>query len=228
MLALCFHGAVRADDVPLYTGDPNVRYGRASQVVEPAYPKDALRTNQGATITVTGAVSPTGVMASPQLVATPGNADAFVAALREVLPYWRFYTPTDADCMPSEKPVSVQVEFAAREGKPHVYLTYAAEEPMPPQWLGHLPARQVPRIRYPRSVIHDGSEAIVFVRTEIDADGRATGVFTQTFRKPGTGSSSSLEPFARAVKNAMSLWRYPANAAKPLRKVCDTVDFNLR
>ena len=114
---------------------------------------------------MTGAVNPAGVMESPRLAAASGDSDAFVAALREALPYWRFYTPTDDDCMPSETPVSVQVEFAAREGVPHVYLTYAAEDPIPPQWLGHLPAKQLPRIRYPASMIRDGVEAIVYVRT---------------------------------------------------------------
>ena len=139
VLALCCHGGVFASDVPVYSGDAKVRYGRASRVVEPAYPKDALQSGQGAVITLTGAVNPAGVMESPRLAAASGDSDAFVAALREALPYWRFYTPTDDDCMPSETPVSVQVEFAAREGMPHVYLTYAAEDPIPPQWLGTCP-----------------------------------------------------------------------------------------
>jgi len=225
--ALSWHSAILASDVPVYSGDPKVRYGRASRVVEPVYPKDALQANEGAVITVTGPVSPAGVMESPQLVATSANAGAFVDALREALPAWRFYTPTDGDCMPSERPISVGVEFAAREGKPHIYLTYAAQAPTPPQWLGHLPARQLPRIRYPGSMIHDGIEAIVYVRTELDSDGSVTDIVTRTYSKTGGGRWSNLEPFAREVKNAMRHWSYPPDASKPRRRVCDTVDFNL-
>ena len=37
-----------------------------------------------------------------------------------------------------------------------------------------------------------------------------------------------LDAFDEAVKNAMRHWRYPADASKPRRKACDTVEVGLR
>jgi hypothetical protein len=228
LLAVCSAFAVRAEDVPTYSGDPKVKYGRVSQVVQPEFPKDALGNNLSGAIMVTGAINPAGIMESPRLVPDSPESEAFLPSLREVLPYWRFYTPTDRQCMPIDSKASVKVEFEAREGKPHVYLTYAASEPIPPSWQGVLPANQRPKIRYPRSMLREGREAIVFVRSEIGPDGNVLRIAVQSYPKPGQPPHGSFGEFEEEIKRAMSEWTYPKEASRPLRKVCDTVQFNLR
>jgi len=129
--------------------------------------------------------------------------------------------------MPSARPISVKVEFEVRDRKPHIYVTVAASEPLPSEWAGAIDSRQTPAIQFPRAMIHENREAVVFSRSQVGPDGSVVRVFAQAYPKPGT-TPGTLTPFSSEVERTLSHWKYPANPAKPLRKVCHRIDFNLR
>lgn len=218
---------VHADEgVPVYGGDANARFGHPRRIIEPAYPMDALREGRGGAVTATGAITPAGVMESPTLVADTPAAEEFVGPLRNALGFWLFDTPYDRDCMPSTRPVSIKVEFEVRERVPHIYATVATEETTPAEWAGSIGSLQKPALRFPRSMIQANREAVVFARSEVGPDGAVMRVFARAFPKPGV-KPGDLEPFVDEVQRTLSQWAYPKNPAKPLRKVCNTVLFNL-
>jgi len=227
LLAFCLTGVALADDAPTYAGDAHAKYGRAHQVLAPIYPEEALRAGESGAVTVTGVIAPQGMMDSASFAPAKAADEIFVAPLREALPFWLFDVPYGNDCMPSTQPVSVKVEFEVRDGKPHVFLTYAAPESVPPRWQGSIAGKQHPQISYPRSMIQAGNQAVVFSRSEVGPDGHVNAVVARAFPKPGN-RSEDLGRFVAEVRDTLSQWTYPPEPSKPLRKVCHTIEFNLK
>lgn len=225
-LAFCLHGFAFAQEVPTYAGDDGTKYGRAQVVVQPEYPADALRERKSGAVVVSGAVDPRGEMRSPALVPDGEGSSVFVEPLRQALRSWSFYTPVERDCMPSSRAVKVRVEFKADDGRPHVYLVYAAADTMPYEDWPPIKPLEAPRLRYPRAMLDDGVEAVAYARAVVDAGGRVGEVATQAY--PKQGDAVRLEPFNREVRAGLAGLRFAPDSAHATRYVCYTVEFNLR
>jgi len=226
LIALCLEGAAFAEDPPTYAGDDGTRYGRAHVVVQPEYPQAALRERKSGAIAVTGVVDARGEMESPALAPEDSGSQAFVEPLRKALRFWSFYTPVERDCMPSSRPIKVRVEFKADDGSPHVFLVYAASDSLPyDDWPAIKPI-ETPRLRYTRAMLAQGSEALVYARVVVNAEGGVNEVATRTY--PKHGDASGLEPFAREVRDGLGRLRFAPDSTHSTRYVCYTVEFNLR
>jgi hypothetical protein len=153
------------------------------------------------------------------------ESDVFVDALREVLPYWQFRVPVGDDCMPTQRPVSVRVEFEVRDGKPHVYVTHAASESKEAEPPVLKPLHEE-KLTYPRAGIRLGLRGVVvFARSDVDAEGGVTHVETEIYPRR---HQFELQPFTREAEEKLALWRYPAAANVPMRHICHDIWFNLR
>ncbi|HXS52192.1 MAG TPA: energy transducer TonB [Usitatibacter sp.] len=98
--------AYAEDDLDTYYASDPDRWGAPHVAVAPEYPADALEKRVTGVVKVSGIVAPTGQLEAISYSVEPPSATEFVAAVKEVIGHWLFYTPIGKDCMPSEQPVS--------------------------------------------------------------------------------------------------------------------------
>lgn len=106
----------------------NDKWPRPLLVVAPSFPKGASTEMLPVQIRVEGAVTADGNFRSPAFIPTEGR-EAFVRAISDVLPYWRFRPALDRKtCKTAESPAVFGVTFELKAGAPSVSVSSPAAE----------------------------------------------------------------------------------------------------
>jgi len=212
---------------PTYQGEQKPAVGTVKRVVPPDYPRDALRAGLGGSVVVKGLLLPDGSMDAQSFEPDRPESDVFVAPLREVVPYWLFQGPMADDCMPSTEPVSVRVDFEARDGKPHVFVTHVPTRP-PGHDPGPLKALHEETLAYPYRMIRLGlGTVLVFSRSDVDAEGKVQHVTAEVYARRER-TKEALRPFAAEAEEKLARFTYPPAPGVRVRHLCYTIEYKLR
>jgi TonB family protein len=158
-------------------------------IVAPQYPAPAQQRGEGATVEVEGQVNPNGTIDMAGLKLT-GAGQPFVAAVREVAPFWMFRPAIDpVSCESRAEALRMQVIFEIAGGQPSVSVTNPSAgtvEGSP----GTASRRSGKMPYYPRAAQKAGQEAEVLAVAKVDAMGTVWNVhlrpgrFNATFNTP--------------------------------------------
>lgn len=207
-----------------FVNDP-VQWGRATRIVEPVYPRDAFERRMQGHVDVKGTINWGGVMEVIELTPGTPESSAFVKAIADVLPDWRFNTVAGDDCLPSATPVTARVSFRIEDEKPKVSVTQATVAAA----AGRPAFKAIHRTDplYPDGMLRMGWQANVFARMEIDNQGSVAKVTATAFPKQ---RGVNLERFERAVVESLGEWKFPAAAAdrKANRVACYDIYFRIK
>lgn len=208
-VALClwvaFAGAARAEDrLPAFKENAD-KVGQQLLIVTPDYPRAALRDKRGGAVEIAGRVSPWGTLEDVRITPLAPADTEFVEPVREVIPYWLYYVPTDDACMPSSDPITNRVEFSAQDGKPHIEVTRLAAAPKKETPAMFRPRRN-PTPNYPTRAVEMGFEGNVYARLEVNADGTIRGASAKGF---SPRKSSVLRSMEAEVERTLMTWSYP-------------------
>jgi TonB family protein len=207
---------------PFVSGDP-AQWGRATRIVEPAYPPRALAEGRTGYIDVQGRVSPLGVLQDIKYSPEDPESAVFIDAVRRAIRDWEFQPPVGRDCQPSDERITNRIWFEIADGKPKVSVSLVrAAGPGDPTVLKPL-TREDPI--YPSSMRRSNTEAVVFARVRVNAAGEVVAIEPHSYpRRRGT----SMRDFEHEVIRALTQWRYPpAPASDSTRVVCYDLRFKL-
>ena len=208
---------------PFHAEDPRL-WGTAAIIVTPEYPKTALLRHRTGYVDFEGWLTPT--MGLDDIRYFPGSVDVndFVDAVRQVAPFWRFYTYAGDDCFPKLARVRTRVWFDVDGDRPKITVAKSA--------VGEKDTREVrlePTLRenpaYPRAMLELGYRAHVYARQDVDSTGQVTAVSLKAYSQDTRGLLTEFENSARL---ALSKWLYPAvrDPAK-VRHVCVKIVYQL-
>ena len=204
-------------------GDPS-QMARPSRIVPPEFPKSALEKRLSATVDIEGRVSPLRALEDVTFSWEPAGSEAFVDAVKQVLPYWEFYPVLgDESCFPSDRRITNRVSFEWVGGEPKVFVTVRpAPDPLPAREQIRALERTEPQ--YPRSAINARQQAYVYAEVTILADGSVSGVKARVFPQI-TGRAAAW--FEREVVGALSRWKFTPGE-KATRRGCYDILFKIR
>jgi len=217
--------AYAEDDLDTYYASDPDRWGAPHVAVAPEYPADALEKRVTGVVKVSGIVAPTGQLEAISYSVEPPSATEFVAAVKEVIGHWLFYTPIGKDCMPSEQPVQEEIWFEIRDGTPHISVSRASVPPRPPRasWVKPILTSE---IRYPRRMIRQGLDAQVYARLEVDAAGSVREADAKAWPR---SEWIDMSDFEDETKRALAQYTFPPapQGKSGKRIVCYSVIFRL-
>jgi TonB family protein len=155
------------------TGAPVVRLAEPLLIVSPRYPKNAPSDKKQVEVRVTGLITEKGDFGSPAYAANPGE-DAFVEAVREVLPHWRFEPDIDnAACKPKAYEARLSIWFEMTGDGPSISGSMPTAAPQPrnlPPDAQHKRGilKRYPNMTYPREAWRKGVEGKAIVLFKVD------------------------------------------------------------
>lgn len=207
---------------PYASADPAL-WGRATRIVEPAYPPRALAEGLTGYIDVRGRVSPLGILQDIEYSPDNPQSGVFIDPVRRAIRDWNFAPPVGRDCQPSNERVTNRIWFEIEEGKPKVSVSLVrAAAPGDPPVLQPL-KREDPI--YPSSMRRSNGEAVVYTRVRVDAAGEVIAVEPRAY--PLRRGAPTRE-FEHEVIRALTQWRYPpAPPSDATRVVCYDLVFKL-
>jgi outer membrane biosynthesis protein TonB len=178
------------------------------------FPQEALARGQIGYVDVDARIDPLGGKAE-DVSYRPDRPESavFVDALKEVLPFWRFRSPT-RDCFPTDERISASVSFDLADGKPKIAVSREKIEARvltPVQWF---------RPDYPLALLQYSYQPHVYARMKVAPSGRVEDVETLTIGGPA--GSRNVD---RAVKVGLRKWLFPPSRDSATRVVCYDVDF---
>jgi TonB family protein len=181
-------------------------------IVAPEFPRDEVAPAEGVRVDVRGTVMPDGSL-SEYTATAPEGRSGFAAAVREVIPWWRFVAGVDAQtCSVEAKPVELTLSFEGSSQAPRVFVSYPRdrlEDAMAP--IGTLVETvDAPTVKYPPKLI--GVEGRVQVLYRIDANGQLAAVSVL--------SSTPYGAFDDVVLASARRTRFKWRADSPPRPVC--------
>jgi len=198
-------------------------WGRVARIVRPAYPPEALKNRTTASVEVEGAVEGSGRLSGVSYKPRGAASEAFVAALREVVPFWQFTPTPGPDCQPDGRMVTTRVDFEIDAGQPRIFVTQPARSAPP----ALKPLRML-RPNYPGAMQLRAVEGRAYARADVDAAGNVVAVSAKAYpRRPpvavnlaqnGAITAATLPPqkeselgeFAFASEQALKRWTFPA------------------
>lgn len=224
LLLLAAAAAAHAEEGPAPTyHDKADTIGQPYVIVAPDYPAQALAEKRGGIVAIAGRVSGIGNLEDVKITAEPPTDPAFSAAVKQVIGWWLFSAPTDEQCQPDSRIVVNRVEFNADDGKPHISVLRVATPHEP------LDAKFVPihrdEPRYPEPAVRGEVEAIVYVRLDVDSQGKVAKVFARAYSREKSWATRLMES---EVEKAFRNWRYPPPADGKPWAGCHVVNFHLR
>ncbi|HZZ91734.1 MAG TPA: hypothetical protein VFE23_04180 [Usitatibacter sp.] len=212
---------------PTYYAGERPAVASVKRVVPPEYPRDALRSGLAGSVVVKGVLFPDGSMDARSYEPDAPGSEVFVDPLREVLPYWLFQVPLGNDCMPTAQPVSIRVDFEARDGEPHVFVTHTPTRAEPPPQEALKPLHEE-KLEYPYRMIRLGLRQVaVFTRSDVDAEGKVVHVTAEVYARRER-VKDALQPFATEAEEKLSRFTYPPAPGVRVRHLCYTIEYNLR
>ena len=218
--ALGVSAAFAADDPRVLSAvELKERAAKPVIIVAPTYPEAAVREGREGTVDVAGTVSAGGILEDAKMT---GASDDFIAAVREVMPFWRF-TPLYGvdDCEPKPAPGAVRVWFEMKGGKPAISVSRGTAPTAGPEG-SELPRelKALKRIepRYPQAAIRAGRAGDVEALVLIDDKGDVKSVTIVPSTTPAL--------FGEEVAHALRQWKFePPAGGKP---VCASYDIQFR
>ena len=199
-------------------------WGRVSRIVRPAYPPEALKSRATGSVDIEGVVEGSGRLTGVNYKPKGAASEAFVAALREVVPFWQFTPAPGPDCQPDGKTTSMRVEFEIDAGQPRIFVTQLAGRSTPPALK---PVRML-RPNYPGKMQLRAIEARAYARADVDPAGNVVAVSAKAYpRRPPVAVTLAqaggiapatlplqreieLGEFALASEQALKRWTFPA------------------
>jgi TonB family protein len=214
-------------------------WGRVARIVRPAYPPEALSNRVTGSVDIEGVVEGSGRLSGVSYKPKGAASEAFVASLREVVPFWQFTPTPGPDCQPDGRPVSTRVEFEIDAGQPRIFVTQLAARSAPPA----LKPVRMRHPNYPGLMQLRAVEARAYARADVDPAGNVVAVSAKAYPRrppvvvnvaqsgaiaPGTVSLQreiELGEFALAAEQALKRWTFPAASAN--RVFCAEFVFDL-
>lgn len=172
---------------------------------EPRYPKAELAHGETGYVVMDARVSALGELEDVRIAPESAGPQAFVDAVREALPMWRFYPPLDASCQPTQERIKVRVWFEAEDGKPKVSVRGEG-----PAWKGDNQPQPISTHRplYPWKISsmrwQDG--VTVFVKASIDAQGNVVDTTVKAYPRYLSWITLSFED---ATRTAVLDFKFP-------------------
>ena len=204
-------------------------WGKVSRIVRPEYPPEALKNRATGAVDIEGVVEGSGRLSGVSYKPRAGASEAFVASLREVVPFWQFTPAPGPDCQPDGRAVTTRVEFEIDAGQPRIFVTQIAlARPAPPALK---PVRML-RPNYPGAMQIRAIEARAYARADVDPAGNVAAVGAKAYPRrppvavnlaqggalvPGTlprERETELGQFALAAEQALKRWTFPAAAER--------------
>jgi hypothetical protein len=200
-------------------------WGRVVRVVRPVFPTEALKSGQTGSVDIEGVVEGSGRLGNVSYRPRGSAGEAFVASLREVVPFWMFTPTPGPDCQPDGRVVSARIEFEIDAGQPRIFVTPPAAARTAPPAL--KPLRE-PRPNYPTAMQLHAVEGRAYARADVDASGAVVAVSAKAYpRRPpvainpaqaGSLTPATLPPqkeselgaFALESEQALKRWVFPA------------------
>ncbi len=158
-------------------------YATVMLVLPPEYPPDAVKEGSGKSIevAVSGTVGVDGRMV-PKEFTMAQRDERFIAAVRAVLPEWRFVPAVDdAACSAKVSEASVLVWFDIKDGKPAISVSVPeaaarAKRAVVAKQGGKLTFRDSKAFVYPEAARQAGVEGKVIALAKVDGQGQPTEV----------------------------------------------------
>ena len=200
-------------------------WGRVTRIVRPLYPPEALKNRATGSVDIEGVVEGSGRLSGVSYKPRGAASEAFVASLREVVPFWQFTPTPGPDCQPDGRTVSTRVEFEIDAGQPRILVTQLAPARSAPPAL--KPLRML-RPNYPGAMQLRAVEARAYARADVDPAGNVIAVSAKAYpRRPPVAVNlaqagalvpatlppqrqSELGDFALAAEQALKRWIFPA------------------
>jgi len=200
-------------------------WGRVARIVRPEYPPEALRSRQTGSVDIEGVVEGSGRLGNVSYTPRGSASEAFVASLREVVPFWQFTPDPGPDCQPDGRTVSARVEFEIDSGQPRIFVSQPAARRSAAPAL--KPLRTL-RPNYPWLMQLHLVEGRAYARADVNAAGTVVAVSAKAYpRRPpvavnlaqaGSLAPATLPPqkeselgsFAREAEQALKRWVFPA------------------
>ncbi len=224
-------GPAFGQDVTGWGTELALRPARPYVVVAPDYPKAALAKGLEATVDVTGRISKDGVMEEPVFRSSVEDT-SFRDAIAEVLKFWLFRSPVDADtCELKGGEAQMRVWYEIAGGKPKVSISMpsadlpaASRTSAPAPETAPLTATRKETPIYPRRLIQKGVKgARVITVSRVGRDGKVQAVAFQNTRAAGL--------FLLETERALKLWEYDTSRyplqERPFVCVEHTFDYKL-
>lgn len=222
MACIAFYPSVHADLVP---AEHVPRTAEPLLIVSPKYPDDALADKKQVEVRVKGQVTENGSFGMAEYSAGEGE-EAFVQAVRDVLPYWRFEPNLDnQECKPKAYDAQLTVWFEMTEKGPAI----SASMPPPRRSGTSTPAKTnepvfkrkfvkwQPSMSYPIDAYRKGVEGRVSVMFKIDRSGKVLAV--------NLFSYSPNEMFNEDVLDAAREFVFNPQPEYPREVICGRFDF---
>jgi TonB family protein len=209
-------------------------WGKVTRIVRPEYPPEALKNRATGVVDVEGVVEGSGRLSRVSYKPRGTASEAFVAALRAVVPFWQFTPAPGPDCQPDGGTVSTRVEFEIDAGQPRIFVTQLAQSRAAPTAL--KPVRML-RPNHPGMMQLRAVEARAYARADVDPAGNVVAVGAKAYpRRPpvavnlaqaGAIAPATLPPqreaelgeFALAAEHALKRWTFPAAPGSSANRV---------
>jgi outer membrane biosynthesis protein TonB len=222
-VAASFVAAAQDAPAPYFLDDP-AQWGRATLIVTPDYPKEALAGKVTGFVDVSGRINWRGAMEEIEYQPDKRESAVFARAVEQVIADWRFRNPLGNDCLPSATRVAARVWFELDGETPKISVTQQESEKRSavPEYTPLQ--RVIPE--YPWRMQRRGWQAVVFARIDIDAQGSVTQVTAKAFpREPRV----DLSPFEDEAVEKLGQWKFPPlPAGRAPRAACYDMFFRLK
>ena len=184
---------------------PSDLVGRAWFLGEPRYPKAELAQGAGGYVVMDARVSPQGELEDVRIAPESAGSQAFVEAVHDALPMWRFYPPLDQNCQATRERIKVRVWFEAENGVPKVNVQgegpawKADNQPQPISTRRPLYPYKISSMRW-----QDG--VTVFVKASIDTQGNVVDTTVKAYPRYLSWITLSFED---ATRSAVLDFKFP-------------------
>jgi hypothetical protein len=223
--ALAVAGSAAAVEPPDLVENDD-KWGLVEKMVEPKLTAAERQQVRGGYVDVRARLTPTGALIDASVEADRAETNVVLEPLREVLPRWRFRTPSDENCLPARQPVHFRILFEG--GRYHTQMRVLHEKEPPAHGPDMRVIHREPP-RYPRVMLRAAHTGVTFSRLEIAPDGHVVGAETRPY---GDGMGEvELRVMAEAVHKAVVKWQFSPIVDGPelerMRTSCHTMRFNI-
>ena len=197
-------------------------WGTIRRVMEPAYPQALKDAKAKVWVDVSGRVAFNGQLVD--VIYTPGSeeAKAMVEPLGAVMRHWRFVTPQDRYCRPSDVVVKNRIWFDFDEERPKLSVTH---QPGSPHASRSIKALDKPTPKYPRSMQVQGWQAYVFSRLTIDSEGKVIDAIATAYPRE---EKVDLSDFEKSTIQAARGWTFNPQPGSANRYACYEFVYRLK
>ena len=213
-ICLASASAIAADEAPIDLAGSNP--GRVTRFLKPYYPREAIVRDISGVVVVEGIARKDGSIDEVKYLPDKPESEVFIAALKRVVPLWRYSMPIDKDCQPLDQPFRTAVAFQIENDTQKIFLKPEPGAPLPSPTTQTLAARRFPhhnpveRIRpeYPSNMVRWNVMADVYARIVVDRSGTVADVNAKAYTRHNM-TAGDVSSFSDSAEKTLRKWRFP-------------------